>query len=200
MIKAIIFDFGNVLYNFTNEIFLEKVGKLNGKTRDENYKLIYQDSGLPKKFETNLITENEFYKEISKLCELNISLEELKEIYTRDKFTPVLSMNEIVKSLKNKYKIALLSNTSEWDYKCDIENTPEIQLMDTITLSYQVGAMKPKIEIYYDALKKLGLLPEECVYTDDIIDYVKAAEEIGMKGVHFKNSSDFLLELNKLLV
>jgi putative hydrolase of the HAD superfamily len=155
---------------------------------------------LPKKFETNLITEDEFYKEISKLCELNISLEELKEIYTRDKFTPVLGMNEIVKSLKNKYKIALLSNTSEWDYKCDIENTPEIQLMDTITLSYQVGAMKPKIEIYYDALKKLGMLPEECVYTDDIIDYVKAAEEIGMKGVHFKNPSDFLLELNKLLV
>jgi glucose-1-phosphatase len=199
MIKAIIFDFGNVLYNFTNEIFLEKVGKLNGKTRDENYKLIYQDFELPKQFETGLISPQEFYREISKLCKLNISLEELKEIYTRDKFTPVLGMNEIVKSFKNKYKIALLSNTSEWDYKYGIENAPEVKLMDTVTLSYQVGVMKPRIEIYYDALKKLALLPEECVYTDDIIDYVKAAEKVGMKGIHFENANYFLSELNKLL-
>jgi len=196
MIEAIIFDFGNVLYNFTNEIFLGKVGELNGKTRDENFKLIYQDSGLPKQFESNLITENEFYKEMTSLCKLDISLDELKEIYTRDKFTPVFGMNEIVKSLKNKYKIALLSNTSEWDYKCDIENTPEIQLMDMITLSYQVGVMKPGVEIYYDALKKLNLSPEQCVYTDDIVKYVEVAQEIGMKGIHFNNPSDFRVELN----
>lgn len=54
MIKAIIFDFGNVICYFTNEILIDRISKLSGKTKDEVFDLIYKKSDLPKKYETGL--------------------------------------------------------------------------------------------------------------------------------------------------
>lgn len=197
MIKAIIFDFGNVICRFTNEIFLEKVSKLNGKSRDENFELIYKNSGLPKKFETGLISANDFYDQISKLLELNISFEGMQEIYTKDKFTPIEGMDKLIESLKKNYKIGLLSNTSEWDFNCEMKKFPIMNLFDTITISNEVKAMKPNKVIYFDALKKLELKPEECVYVDDILEYVEAGKNLGINSVQFINIDSFITELIK---
>lgn len=197
MIKAVILDFGNVICSFTNDHFLNKLSAINGKQKSENLKLIYKISGLPKKYETGLISSDEFFESLSKLCDLNISYEELRKIYTDDKFTPIPGMAEIIKSLKSNYKLALLSNTSEWDTEYGINLIPEIKLLDTITLSYEVKAMKPSPEIYYDALTKLNLSPQECIYTDDILDYVKAAQNIGINGIQFTNPENFKSSLNK---
>jgi putative hydrolase of the HAD superfamily len=198
MIKAVIFDFGNVICKFTNEILLGKISTITGKPKEEIRNLIYEVSELPKKFETGLISSNEFFEEISKLCGLNISYDELRKIYTENKFTPIPKMDLIIQSLKPKYKLALLSNTSEWDFEYGVKIVPEMKFFDTITLSYEVKAMKPDLKIFYDALNKLNLPPEECVYTDDILEYVQAANSIGINGIHFTNPDNFLSSLKEI--
>jgi putative hydrolase of the HAD superfamily len=196
MIKAVIFDFGNVLYKFNNDLFIDSVSQLTGKSKSEIFHLFYETSDLGKKFETGLISSADFFKELSQLFNLNISYEKLRSIYSGDKFTPVLGMREILQSLKSKYKLALLSNTSEWDFEYGMALVPEIKLFDTITLSYEVKAMKPDSKIYYDALTKLNLSPKECVYADDILENVQAAQIIGIKAIHFTDADSFLSFLN----
>lgn len=200
MIKGIIFDIGNVLCTFTNDILLNGISKLTGKSSIELHDLIYRHSGLPKKYETGLITSQEFYHEMTQLCDLHISSEELKRIYSEDKFTPIPGMNDLVKKLKGKYKIGLLSNTSEWDAEYLFKLIPDIKLFDSVSLSYQVKVMKPGVEIYKDALKKIELLPEECIYTDDILEYVTVAESLGMRAIHFKGGESFVKSLSSYLV
>lgn len=200
MIKEIIFDFGNVICSFTNDIFIKRVSNLTEKTKEEVFDLVYKKSDITKRAESGAITSQEFYKELSDLCGLNVSYEELKEIYSKDKFTPIKGMKELIESLKIKYKIGLLSNTSEWDYDYILKTAPIVKSFDTITTSFGAGAMKPSPIIFEDALRKSQLKPEECLYTDDIADYVEAAKKIGMKAVQFTTIEKFRNDLEKLEV
>jgi HAD superfamily hydrolase (TIGR01509 family) len=78
--------------------------------------------------------------------------------------------------------------------------TPEINTFDVITTSYEVAAMKPLVKIYEETLHKLNLSPDECIYTDDILEYVEVARSLGMHGIHFKGYDDFVKSLADLKV
>jgi epoxide hydrolase-like predicted phosphatase len=195
MIKEIIFDFGNVICHFTNDILIGRISNLTGKTKEEVFDLIYIKSDVTKRVESGIITSKQFYKELSSICGLNVSYEKLKEIYSKDKFTPVEGMNELIKLLKPRYKIGLLSNTGEWDYDYVLKTAPIIKTFDAITTSFGAKAMKPSPIIFEDALKKSKMKPEECVYTDDIEDYVEAAKKIGMNAVKFTTTEKFKVDL-----
>ena len=198
MIKAIIFDFGNVICHFTNEILRQRIADISGKTIEEIKELIYIKSDIAKKFETGLINGQEFYEELSKICGINIPYQELKTIYSKDKFTRVEGTKELIEKLRKKYKVSLLSNTSEWDWDYMIQVAPEILTFDTITKSYEAKAMKPSEIIYTDALKKLNLKPEECVYTDDILEYVDEAKNLGFKAFQFTTAQKFEEDLKSI--
>jgi putative hydrolase of the HAD superfamily len=195
MIKRIIFDFGNVICRFTNDLFIERISNLTLKSKEEVFDLIYKKSDITKIFESGLITSEEFYKELSNICGLNVSYDELKDIYTKNKFTPILGMNELIESLKHNYKIGLLSNTGPWDYDYLQTVAPIINTFDSITTSFEVGVMKPDKKIFEDALSKSPLNPEECLYIDDIIEYVNAAKKIGMKAIQFMTLEKFKIDL-----
>jgi putative hydrolase of the HAD superfamily len=110
-----------------------------------------------------------------------------------DIFAPIPSTSALIRDLKGKHKIGLLSNTNEWHYEHYFKNVEVFPLFDSVTLSFDVKEMKPGPRIYRDALGKLGVRPEECVYIDDIEAYAEGARRVGMKGVRYV-SHDSLLE------
>jgi len=183
MIKAIIFDFGNVICTVDNNIFLERISKFADKTISELKELIYL-SDLPQKYETGLISSDEFFNEIVRKCSLSISKHEFIKAYTGI-FTPIQTTFDLIRKLKAKYKIALLSNTSEWDFKYGEKPIEIFDLFDAVSLSFNVKAMKPENKIFLDSLSKLNLKPEQCIYIDDIEEYVEAANQMGIHGIHY---------------
>ncbi|EKE20805.1 MAG: hypothetical protein ACD_7C00469G0003 [uncultured bacterium] len=197
MIKGIIFDFGNVICTFDNDIFLKKISSFTNKSIKELDEIIYKSSGLPKKYETGLISSDEFYNEICRLCELTISRADFIEAYSNI-FTPIPETFDLIKKLSKKYKLALLSNTSEIDYKYGFKKFDVINFFEVKSLSYLVKEMKPGEKIYRDTLSKLGLAPEECVYIDDIDGYVQVANKLGIYGIQYLTSEKLLEDLKKL--
>ncbi|MPM59227.1 D-ribitol-5-phosphate phosphatase [bioreactor metagenome] len=198
MIKAIIFDFGNVICHFTNDILRQRIADISGKTVEEIKELVYIKSDIGKRFEAGLINGQEFYEELCQICGINIPYQELKTIYSKDKFTRVEGTKELIEKLRKKYKVSLLSNTSEWDWDYMIQVAPEVLSFDSITKSYEVKAMKPSEVIYADALKKLNLKPEECVYTDDILEYVDKAKSLGFEAFQFTTANKFEEDLKSI--
>jgi epoxide hydrolase-like predicted phosphatase len=199
MIKAIIFDFGNVICTFDNNIFLKKISHFSDKSLEELDKIIYQNSGLPKKYESGIISSDDFFSEISKLCNLSMSREDFIEAYTNI-FFPIPETFDLIKKLSKNYKLALLSNTSEWDFKYGIKKFDVIGLFDTISLSFEIGEMKPGEKIYKDALEKLKFEPSECVYMDDIEKYVDVAKGLGINGIYYTSPENLTEELKNLEV
>lgn len=196
-IKAVIFDFGNVINFFNNKIFLEKMSKYTRKNTRQLYEFIYKNSGLPKKYETGLISTDEFFTELVKLCSLSITKGEFIKIFTKI-FTPNEEIISLIKKLKQKYKIGLLSNTNELAYEYEIKQNEVFPLFDAVSLSYKIKAMKPDKYIYMDIVNKLKAKPRECIYIDDIKSNVDAAAKCGLCGIHYNSHQKLINTLKKL--
>lgn len=71
-------------------------------------------------------------------------------------------------------------------------------LFDAVVLSGEVGFGKPDLRIYLLAADRLGLVPEQCVFVDDLASNVRGAVRAGMVGVHHTDVGATLTELNVL--
>lgn len=197
MIKAIIFDFGNVIYGLDNNIFLENISPSSTKSVPELHEIIYRKSGLPKQYETGHITSDQFFKRTSELCNLKMKKSDFRKAFT-DIFTPIRETLDLIRRLKSSYKIGLLSNTNEWDFEDAIKTCEVFDHFDAVTLSFIVKEMKPGKRIYRDALDQLNIGPDECVYIDDVKEYADAAAHMGVRGIHYKSHRALIESLGKL--
>jgi putative hydrolase of the HAD superfamily len=194
MIKAVIFDFGNVICHFDNHRFTSELAVFSPLTENDLYQKIYTQSNLPRLYETGTISSDIFYEKLIELCRLEVSKDAFIHAYTRI-FTPITSTFRLIKQLHKTYKIALLSNTNELHFNYVIKQQGIFIFFDVVSLSFKVKAMKPDRRIFDDCLKKLGLLPEECVYIDDIKEYADKATELGLTGIHYKSEENLKLIL-----
>ena len=191
MIKAIIFDFGNVICKFDYGPFISKISGHSPKSAEEIADLIFRKSSLHRLYETGTISSDEFFNRTVSLCDLDISKQNFIQAYVNI-FTPINSTLELIKALKENYKIALLSNTNEWHFNYAIKPLEIFELFDAVTLSHEVKAMKPDHKIFEDCLTKLALQPTECIYIDDIKENSDQATKMGMTGIQYNSNGELL--------
>jgi len=182
--KAVLFDFGNVICRLDNRIFLNRIAPFSSQSVLELEEIIYGRSDLPRLYETGLIGSEEFFNGIVGLCGLTIEKDVFIAAYT-DIFTPIPETIALIKSLKPHVRLGLISNTSPWDFEYGIEPVEIFGLFEAVTLSYQVKAMKPDQRIFAAALHKLQLEPGDCLFIDDNPEYVAAARQLGLSGIHY---------------
>lgn len=108
-------------------------------------------------------------------------------------------MIDLITLLKQRYKVALLSNFPKGieDYltmRFHIEH-----LFDAVVSSYSIQKKKPSLDVYQYASDQIALKPEECLFVDDSEKNVLAAKEVGMQGVVFKNFEDCIEQFENIL-
>ena len=198
MIRGVIFDFGNVIAAFDVGKFLARLSGWSGAGVETLRDRIY-GSGLHSRFERGEIGPDGFHREVCRLSGATVPAEDLAQGFT-DIFTPLDSTHGLIRALQGKYRLGLLSNTNEWHFERYIRNVPVFPLFDAVTLSYEVRALKPSPEIYRDALRKLSLPPEACVFIDDIPEYADGASALGIRGIRFTGHDDLIRALADLRV
>jgi len=196
LIRGVIFDFGNVVCSFDVEKFLAKLHGWSGLDVETLRDRIY-GSLLHSRYERGEISSEEFHREVVRRIGVDVPVEELAEGFC-DIFTPLESTHGLIRTLKGKYRLGLLSNTNEWHFLRQIRKVPVFPLFDAVTLSFEVGALKPEPEIYLDALRKLSLPPEACVFIDDIGKYADGAAVLGIRGIRYTGHAELLRELSGL--
>jgi len=191
MIRAIIFDFGNVVCSFDIRTFQRNLLPYTTLTLEQLQQLRDPVTGLAVRYETGLMTSQEFFEEFIRLGGLSITQEQFIAAYTTI-FTPMEGTFELVRRLKGRYILGLLSNTNEWHFLHSIRPVAIFPLFDAVTLSYEVKAMKPVRAIYDDMVRKLGVSPGECVYIDDLKENVEAAGFLGMHAIHYTSHAELV--------
>ncbi len=197
-IRAVLFDFGGVISTFDVGIFLRRVASRSEKSAGEIGALIYR-SQLPVLYESGRISSAEFFARLATLCGIRMSEEEFVSAFT-EIFTPIEPTLDLIRRLKGRYRLGLLSNTNEWHFRGYIETIPVFPLFDAVTLSYEVREMKPGERIYRDALAKLGLPPESCVFIDDLEENVAAARKLSMRAIRYEGHDSLVAALAELSV
>jgi glucose-1-phosphatase len=196
LIRGVIFDFGNVICSFDVEIFLAKLHGWSGLDVETLRDRVY-GSRLHSRYERGEISSKEFHREVVRRIGVDVPVEEFADRFS-DIFTPLESTQVLIRALKGKYRLGLLSNTNEWHFLRHIRKVPVFPLFDAVTLSFEVGALKPEPEIYLDALRKLSLPPEACVFIDDIGKYADGAAVLGIRGIRYTGHAELLRELSGL--
>jgi len=106
---------------------------------------------------------------------------------------------EEIHQLHANYKTAIISNAFD-DLRSVLKNEWHIaDAFDSITISGEVGIMKPDARIFQISLTALSLPPEAAIFIDDFAHNVEAAQRLGMQAVHFRNREQFHQELAQLL-
>ena len=186
MIKAVIFDcFGVLTTDGWKQIRREVL------TEDTQWE---EARRLDQAVNTGRISYDEFVSEVAKL--VGRSEEETRKRLVTS--APATELFEYIRdSLKPEYKIGMLSNAAD-DWLGELFEPWQINLFDEKVLSYQVEMVKPDPNIYDYATAKLGVLPEECVFIDDVERYVTAAVDIGMKGIIFTDTDQFIRDFEEI--
>jgi putative hydrolase of the HAD superfamily len=196
MIKNIIFDLGNVLLKFRPSEFLlqftedtEYIEQFSAKIfRSSEW--IDLDRGV-----TSLDRAKKTF--ISKYPQeeafLNLFFEHWMEM-----LTPIEKNVKILKELRELgFKTFILSNFIKETYEF-IKNRYDIfQYFDGQIISGFEKTIKPEKDIYQKLLDRYHLIPEESLFIDDVLFFLKPAKKLGINTIWNKPETDLREELKK---
>ena len=195
MIKNYIFDFGNVLANFYEEMLTEPY--VQDEVLRKTISTVVFDRLYWDKLDDGSITDDEVKAEIRRrLPKEHGELGCLVYDSWVKTLTPVPGMPELVADLKRAgKKLYLLSNISI-GFGETYQEVPWIrellECFDGLVLSGQIGMVKPHREIFEHLLDTYSLEAKECLFIDDREENLKGAKEVGIGGYLFDGTAEKL--------
>jgi FMN phosphatase YigB (HAD superfamily) len=192
-IKNIVFDLGGVIldidYNLTVKAF-EDLGIPNFK---EQYSKMSQ-SNLFDNIETGKISPAEFRNLIREVANKDFSSKEINDAWNALILYLPQHRIELLKKLRTRYRIFLLSNTNKIhydDYTAVIQRENGIEglepLFEKTYLSHEMGLRKPDPEIFQVVLNENNLVPKETLFIDDSPQHIASAKTLGIVAYHLEN-------------
>ncbi len=197
MIKNIIYDLGNVLLKFKPNEFLLRF------TNDTEYidqfvlKVTRSKTWLELDRGTNTL-ENARNIFLSKYPQEKNFIELFFDQWM-DMLTPIEENIEILKELNELgYKSYILSNFIKETFSYVSSKYHFFSLFDGQIISGFENIIKPEKAIYTLLLNRYNLIPEESLFIDDILFFLKPAKKLGMKTIWNRPKTDLREELKKL--
>jgi putative hydrolase of the HAD superfamily len=179
MKKVIIFDVMGVIFTVgddTNDLLIPYILTIKPQMQEDEIKRLYHEASLGR------ISAGDFWTG----CGFSPDETEcVQRTYLDTCLTLDFGFIECAKTLKKKYRLALLSNdVSEWSaYLRKRHNIDDY--VDYAFISGDLGLRKPDPRIYESALRVMGVKPSECVFIDDSPERVDAAAELGIASILF---------------
>jgi len=191
MIKAVIFDYGNVVSVTKTGDCADEMEKITG-VPSKIFRTVYENYG--RDFDMGLITGTEMYKKLLK-SEGYTDLSNNKELMQHIANMDMQSWREYrqdvtdwaIELQKNGYKIGILSNMPTEFLENYGNEIPIFKIANYACFSCNVKKVKPDFEIYYEALSGLNVKPNEAIFFDDLQENIDAACKIGIHGCLWKD-------------
>lgn len=197
-IKAIVFDFGNVLVEWDPRFV---------------YRRYFQDNeAAMEKFlnEVNFMDWNSqqdkgrtFAEGVAALSRRFPHYSDLIQAY-RDNWhhsigDPLAGTVEILKRLKKAgYPLFGLSNWSAETFPYVRRKFDFFHLFDDMVISGEVGSIKPEAAIFEILLGRIGRPAQQCLFIDDSRANIEQAQKMGFVTVHFDSAGRLERELHRL--
>ena len=201
-IRAVITDFGGVLYFLPDSRWLRRWQTILGLKNDPLVNQMFasgMESDLAQRIFTGEIHEEEVWQRASKIWHVHPRLIQWlqRRSFSKDRYNR--PMAEFIRSLRPAYQTAILTNAGDQGRRvfCDAYHLED--LVDTLIVSAEEGMAKPDERIYRLALNRLGVTSEEAVFIDDLQVNIDAASRLGLKAVHFQTTTQAIGEIKSIL-
>jgi len=182
MPKIVVFDLGKVLVDFDYGIAVRAIAS-HSNTTDERVKDFLLHSPLLIRYETGLLTDQEFFEEIREATGFCRSIEEFGGFFS-DIFMPIEPMVELHARLRKKgFPTYIFSNTNDLAIRNIRRNFPFFGNFEGYIFSYQHKAMKPDAKLYEVVERDSRCRGGEILYLDDRPENIAAGAARGWQSI-----------------
>ena len=199
-VKNIIIDLGGVLYNVDYTLVEQEFSALQ---KHSNTPISYTRQTQPTiftQYEVGAASTAEFCEGLRKELGLRGGDEELSAAWNSMLLGVYPGRNALVWRLKQRYSLALLSNTNA----LHIEHVkPECQelfsLFDKLFFSYEMGLRKPDAAIFQRVLDTMQYMPSETLFIDDSHQHIETARACGLQTLWLQHPDSLELVVDMLV-
>jgi putative hydrolase of the HAD superfamily len=187
-IKAVVFDYGQVISLPQEPGAMDRLAKLAGVERDKFESRLW---ALREEYDRGTVSGREYYRQVLSGFTVNMDdsgIDEMLEIDLnswKNINSETVALMEDVK--KAGYTLGILSNMP-----CDFlswarKNIPVFSLPQISLFSCELNLLKPEKAIYQKLLSALNMESGELVFFDDNTDNIKSARELGIRALLWEN-------------
>lgn len=216
MIKAVIFDLGGVLIDLDMHQCFENIKALGidmdvlskpvgfeGETAGSSICEGFTASGMMHLYQEGKVSTEEFIGTMVRLSRLGTTWQQALDAWNSCLLTIPQYKLDFIKDLRAEgYTTYLLSNTNEAHWEFIVKESfpsPTSEYFDHCFLSQEVGAAKPRPEIYESVLAHIPFAASECLFLDDSKANCEAAEALGINCINIAVRTDYREEVMNYL-
>jgi HAD superfamily hydrolase (TIGR01509 family) len=142
-------------------------------------------------YEKGLLTDDEFRGSVRRALHRELTDDEIDAAWNAMLGAIPLERLQLLKNLRNHYRIFLLSNTNNIHLQSfnktilAVSGEPDLQaFFEHAHYSHVLKMRKPDLEIFEHVLKQHHLNPEHTMFLDDNLSNLQGASNAGIKTFH----------------
>ena len=182
MIRAFLFDIGNVLLKFDFGLAMRKISA-QAEVSDPAVTMARFDQ-IKMAYEDGQMDRGAFLRGAFDVLRYRGTEAEFIAAW-EDIFVPNEPMVALVEKLHGRFPLYLLSNTNDIHRDYFFRQYPVFQRFTAGIYSYEAKASKPGRKIYETAQEQLGLEPKTTFFIDDLLPNIEMARTLGVNAHHY---------------
>ena len=182
MIRAFLFDIGNVLVRFDFSKAFREITALSEVQPDEAR--LAELERIKVRYEDGQLLRAAFFREVFEILKFRGTEEQFIAAW-QGIFTPNAPMVSVVRDLHARYPLFLLSNTNCMHVEGLFRDFDYFALFRGATYSHVAGASKPMPRIFEIACRDHQLVPNTTLFIDDLAPNIVTAKELGFVTHHY---------------
>lgn len=199
-VKNLIFDLGGVILDLSVDHTLQAFSQFSGIHKEEVKQIFISSSGF-ELYEKGQFDDKTFRDFVKKVYKSEISDQNIDASWNAMLRGIPLRKLELLKKLKERYNVYLLSNTNAIHLhhinEVILKNLTGENLLDNYFhkayYSHRMKKRKPDSEIYEQVLEENYLVPEQTLFLDDNAQNIEGAKALGIQTV-LVTSPDLILD------
>ncbi len=197
-LRAVIFDYGEVLSKPANQSIYKQLVEISGLPEDlfQKYYWAYRLD-----YDAAILNGRTYWQKIAEDAGAEFTQEQIEQLIERDA-RMWMDINEPMLAWAIEIKragllTAILSNMGEDVLRAMRQSFAWLAQFDALIWSCELGIVKPDPAIYLNAIERLRVKPEEALFIDNLEVNVVGAEAAGLNAVLFTNIEQLSRDLRQ---
>ncbi len=196
--RAIIFDIGNVVINFSFDNIFNYWAQVTGVPA-QGLKSNFDYDDMFRRFEKGEISPSVFRRHVLEKLDVHMSDAQFDGGWNTIYVNVVPGIESILQNLRQSFRLVALTNTNEIHVKrWMMKYSSALQYFEKIFCSNEIKTRKPEPRAFEIVLHYLRMAPRRVLFLDDNPEFVKAASEMTIRSILVASRKQMLRELATL--
>jgi putative hydrolase of the HAD superfamily len=195
-IEAVVFDLGGVLAEFSGVATMRELARISS---DEELWRRWLSCEWVRRFERGQCTPEDFATGMVGEWGLPMTGAEFLTTFGDWVQEPYPGAEELVAETAERVCVAMLSNMNAVHWERAVSGWPLVKRFDHVFTSFELGLIKPDVDVFHHVVDALDLEPSQVFFVDDNVINVDGALAAGLRAKAVRGVAEARAAVNRAL-